>query len=168
MMESDTLQWHHNEHNGVPNHRCLDCSLNRLFRHRSKITSKIRVTVVCEGNLPVTGGSPHKGSVTRIMSSFDDIIIHANKGRTSGLSHRAEDKICSKMELPHPAYRFWLIFRRNRKAAKSLETYLYHQTCSLPKMSFLCLPTLITLTCVKFPRQVLTSLFKCGGNFILP
>ena len=32
-----------------------DCLLNRLFRCRSKNTSKLRVTGLCEGNSPVTG-----------------------------------------------------------------------------------------------------------------
>ena len=30
------------------------------------------------GNLPVTGGFPHKGTVTRKMFSFDDITLHWN------------------------------------------------------------------------------------------
>ena len=50
-----TLQWRHNERNGVSNHRRLDCLLNRLFRRRSKKTSKLRVTGLFEGNSPVTG-----------------------------------------------------------------------------------------------------------------
>ena len=53
-----TLQWHHNEHDGVSNHRCLNCLLNCLFRHRSKKTSKLYVTGLCEGDPPVTGGFP--------------------------------------------------------------------------------------------------------------
>ena len=36
----------------------LDCLLNLLFRRRSKKTSKLRVTGLCEGSPPVTGGSP--------------------------------------------------------------------------------------------------------------
>ena len=35
-----------------------DCLLNRLLRHRSMKTSKIRITGLCEGNPPVTGGFP--------------------------------------------------------------------------------------------------------------
>ena len=50
-----TLQWRHNERDGVSNHQPHDCLLNRLFRHRSKETSKLRVTGLCEGNSPVTG-----------------------------------------------------------------------------------------------------------------
>ena len=30
------LQWRHNERNGVSNHRCLGCLLDRLFRRRSR------------------------------------------------------------------------------------------------------------------------------------
>ena len=85
-----SLQWRHNERDGVSNHRCPDCFLNRLLRRRSKL----RVTGLCEGNpstacstvcsgadqrkhqspasLAFTRGihrwpmdSPHKGPVTR-------------------------------------------------------------------------------------------------------
>ena len=50
-----TLQSRHNEHDGVSNHQPDECLLNRLFRRRSKKTSKLRVTGLCEGNSPVTG-----------------------------------------------------------------------------------------------------------------
>ena len=48
----------HNEHDGVSNHQPHDCLLNRLFRCRSKKTSKLRVIGLCEGNSPVTGKFP--------------------------------------------------------------------------------------------------------------
>ena len=35
---------------------------------------KLCVTGISEGNPPVTGGSPHKGLVTRNMFPFDDDI----------------------------------------------------------------------------------------------
>ena len=50
-----SLQRHHNEHDGVSNHHHHDCLLNRLFRCRSKKTSKLRVTGLCVGKSPVTG-----------------------------------------------------------------------------------------------------------------
>ena len=53
-----TLQWRHNERDGVSNHQPHDCLHNRLFRRRSKKTSKLRVTGLCEGNSPVTGEFP--------------------------------------------------------------------------------------------------------------
>ena len=70
---SRILQWRHNGRYGVSNYQHLDCLLNRLFRCRSMKTSKLRVTGLCEGNSPVN--SPHKGPVTRKMSSLDDVIM---------------------------------------------------------------------------------------------
>ena len=52
-----TLQWRHNECDGVWNHRPLDCLLKRLFRRRPKKTSKLCVTGLSrEGNPLVAGG----------------------------------------------------------------------------------------------------------------
>ena len=47
-----------NVRHGVSNHQYLDCLLSRLFRHSSKKTSQLRVTGLCGGNPPVTGGFP--------------------------------------------------------------------------------------------------------------
>ena len=44
----------HNERDSVSNHQRLYCLLNRLFRCRSKIASKLRVTGFCAWNSPVT------------------------------------------------------------------------------------------------------------------
>ena len=57
-ISSDTLRWRHNERDGASNHQRLDGLLNRLFRRRSKNTSKFRLTGFCEGNLPVTDEFP--------------------------------------------------------------------------------------------------------------
>ena len=46
------LQWRHDGRDSVSNHQPHDCFLNRLFRHRSKKTSKLRVTGLCAGNSP--------------------------------------------------------------------------------------------------------------------
>ena len=53
-----TLQWRHNESDGISKHPPHDCLLRRFFRCRSKITSKFRVTGLCEGNSPMTGEFP--------------------------------------------------------------------------------------------------------------
>ena len=50
-----TLRWRHNGRDSVSNHQPRDCSLNRLFRRRSKKTSKLRVTGLCVANSPGTG-----------------------------------------------------------------------------------------------------------------
>ena len=60
-----SFQWRHNERDCVSNHRLIDCLLNRLFRRRSKKTSKLRVHVLCEGNSAVTGEFPAQRPVTR-------------------------------------------------------------------------------------------------------
>ena len=59
--ELSSLQLRHNERDSVSNHQRFDCLLNRLFRGRSKKTSKLRVTGLREGNSPVTGEFPANG-----------------------------------------------------------------------------------------------------------
>ena len=70
-----TLQWRHNDHDGVSNHQPPSCLLKRLFRRWSKKTSKLRVTGLCVGNSPGPVNSRHKGLATRKMSPFDDVIM---------------------------------------------------------------------------------------------
>ena len=48
----------HNERDGASNHRCFDCLLERLFRRRSKNTSRLHVTGLCVGNSLATGEFP--------------------------------------------------------------------------------------------------------------
>ena len=52
------VQLRHIEHDGVSNHQPHDCLLNRLFRRRSKKTSKLRVPGLCARNSPLTGEFP--------------------------------------------------------------------------------------------------------------
>ena len=52
------LRWRHNDHADVSNHQPHGCLLNRLFRRKSKKTSKLRVTGHCAGNSPGTGEFP--------------------------------------------------------------------------------------------------------------
>ena len=53
-----SLQWRHNERDSVLNHQPHDCLLNRLFRRKSKKTSKLRVTGLWEEKWPVTSDFP--------------------------------------------------------------------------------------------------------------
>ena len=59
----------------VSKHQARDCLLNRLFRRSSKKTPKLRVTGLCERVHRWPVNSPHKGTVTRKMFSFDDVIM---------------------------------------------------------------------------------------------
>ena len=66
LIHNATYMRHYNEHDGVSNHQPHHCLLKHLFRCRSKKTSKLPVTGLCEGNPPVSGRfHPHKGPVTR-------------------------------------------------------------------------------------------------------
>ena len=56
-----SLQWRHNERDGISNHQRIHCLLNCWFRRRSKKTSKLRVTGLCAGNSPVTMWWRHHG-----------------------------------------------------------------------------------------------------------
>ena len=66
-----SLQWHHNECDGVSNHQPHDCLLNRLFK------AQIKENIKARRHWPVN--SPHKGPVTRPvtrkMFPFDDAIM---------------------------------------------------------------------------------------------
>ena len=57
-LRNGALQWRHNGRDSVSNHQPHECLLNRLFRPRSKTTSKLRVTGPCVGNSPGTGEFP--------------------------------------------------------------------------------------------------------------
>ena len=84
-----TLQWRYNERDGVSNHRCSDCLFNVCFKRRSKKTSKLRLTGLCEGNLPVICGfRSHRisnaGNVSiwwrhhhKVGSEYLDVLWHA-------------------------------------------------------------------------------------------
>ena len=65
-----TLQWRHNGRDNVSNHQPHDCLLSRLFRRRSKKTSKLRITGLCEGNSPVTGEFP-----AQVASNAENVSI---------------------------------------------------------------------------------------------
>ena len=67
---SNALRWRHNGHESVSNHQSHDCLHNRLFRRRSKKTSKPRVTGLCAGNSPVTDEFP-----AQIVSNAENVSI---------------------------------------------------------------------------------------------
>ena len=70
-----TLLWRHNGRDSASNRLPHYCFLSRLFRRRSKETSKLRVTGLCAVNSPGPVNSPHKWQVTRKIFLFDDVIM---------------------------------------------------------------------------------------------
>ena len=55
---TETLRWRHNGCHSVSNNQPHDCLANRLFRRRSKKTSKLHATGLCAGKSPGTGEFP--------------------------------------------------------------------------------------------------------------
>ena len=83
-----TLQWRHNGRTGVSNHQPHDCLLNRLFRLRSKKTSKLRLAGLCVRNSPVTGEFP-----AQMASNAKNVSIwwrHHVSGRV---------RVCNRVEV---------------------------------------------------------------------
>ena len=78
---SELLQWRHDERDGVSNHQPHDCLLNRLFRCRSKKTSKLRVTGLCGAihRCPVNSFTQRACNVKKcfllMTSSFRTIVF---------------------------------------------------------------------------------------------
>ena len=69
-MDNYSLQWRLNGCNNVSNHQPYDCFLNRLFRHRLKKASKLRVTGRCAGNSPEAGEFP-----AQMASNVENVSI---------------------------------------------------------------------------------------------
>ena len=57
LLFDDTLQWRHNERNGVSNHQPHDCLLKR-YQAQIKKNIKAPRHWICAGNSPVTGEFP--------------------------------------------------------------------------------------------------------------
>ena len=77
------LQWRHNGRDSISNHQPHSGLLNRLFRRRSKKTSKLRVTGLCAGNSPGTGEFPAQmasnAENVSIWPSHHAISCHLNQ-----------------------------------------------------------------------------------------
>ena len=67
---SKTLQWRHNGRDSAWNHQPHEWLLNRLFRRRSKKTSKLYIADLGAGNSPETGEFP-----TQMASNAKNVSI---------------------------------------------------------------------------------------------
>ena len=86
------LQWRHNEGDSVWNHQPHDCLLNRLFRRRSKKTSKLRVTGLWVGNSPGTGEFP-----AQMASNAENVSIWWRHHSWLALTLLAVQEICYRI-----------------------------------------------------------------------
>ena len=80
-IRNKTLQWRNNGRNSVSNHQSHDCFLNRLFRRRSKKTSKLRVTGLCTWNSPGIGEF-----AAQMASNAEYVSIPSSTQKCKGLT----------------------------------------------------------------------------------
>ena len=127
-----TLRWRHNDHAGVSNHQPHGCLLNRLFRRKSKKTSKLRVTGHCAGNSPGPVNFPHKWPVTRKMFPFDDVIMNREllcfihkRGTDGGFNCAWNRKEWNKIALLQVVWQ--RITLPDMIDSKNLYIYIYYQ-----------------------------------------
>ena len=69
------VTWWHGKYFLVANPLLKRCLINRLFRRRSKESSKLRVSGLCEGIHLSLWVSVHKWAVTWKIFPFDDVIM---------------------------------------------------------------------------------------------
>ena len=107
-----SLIWRINGGDSVSNHQPHDYLLNRLFRRRSKKTSKLRVTGLCAGNSPGTGKFPAQmASYAENVSiwwrhhdgTFKRTILILRRQIPIGLEQECHDDIIKLKHFP----RYW-------------------------------------------------------------
>ena len=107
-LEHKSLQWRHNGCDSVSNHQPHDCLLNRLFRRRSKKTSKLRVTGLCAGNSSGTSEfHAQMASYAENVSIWWRYHVRDRSVRVFGAS------IWNKLEKCMLRYRFKNVFKKN-------------------------------------------------------
>ena len=161
-----TLQWRHNDRDGVSNQRRLNCLLSRLFRCRSKKTSKLRVTGLSEG--------PKRGKCLHLITSswskrVWSLNVKMDKFRFAALStiltyisHKALEKERNKKNVKispflryapcsvtHKTLFAWED-RRNQQVVVR-PAFLSHNACLMVVMRYICIWR--TMVCVNYNIQ---------------
>ena len=119
-----SLLWRHNEHDGVSNHRGPGGLLNHLFRHRSKKTSKLRVTGLCERNSSVTGEF-----LSQRASNAENVSIWWRYHGTYAIADRAVYNIVIYL---NSIYHEWNVYTKDTLITPSqnfTEAYLVISQC---------------------------------------
>ena len=125
-----SLQWRHNGRDSVSNQQPHDCFLNRLFRRRSKKTSKLRVTGLCAGNSSEADEVP-----AQMASNAENVSIWWRHHVADLHNHTF---CCSlwrlSLSLERVAYciKYWLI-RKDRHYSHDINTLRNSQRIGLSK-----------------------------------
>ena len=102
----------YNECDDVSNDRHLNCSLNHLFRHRSKKISKLNFTGLCEGTPPVTCGFP-----SQKVSNAENVSIW---WRHHGCPMTQNSRYMTKSVLGSCPREYWLKHRYLKHGANEI------------------------------------------------
>ena len=120
-----SLQWRHNGHDSVSNHQPFYCLLNRLFRRRSKKTSKLRVTGLSAGSSPATGEFP-----TQVASNVENVSIWWRHHGSFTSCIQSSTKVCNRLN--HDYYSTMIMqFPAARRKQKRL-----HMTVPLRRLEW--------------------------------
>ena len=150
MIAWETLQWRHNDHDGVSNHQPHGCLLNRLFRDQRKHQSSASLAFVWGIHrnrwIPRTNSQlrgkcfhlmtsscmsyyiPYKSTGLSVtLWSLPDTVPHLHRQKISfhytlQWRHNGRDGVSNHQ--PHDCLRNRLIGRRSRKTSKLLVTGL--------------------------------------------
>ena len=127
--------------------RTIVCS-TVYSRRRSKKTSKVRVTGLCEGIHRWPVNSPHKGPITRKMFSFDDVIM----------MHNSWDVLCHEWQIAKQLQR--------EGASQVIELGMTHKKTQGVWRSYQ--PITANRYCIYWLLQKKTLFVNCGCMFGYP
>ena len=110
-----TLQYRHNERDGVSNHQPHDCLLKRLFGHRSKKTSKLSFASLCAEISPVTGEFPAQraSNAENVSIWWRHHELLSTCHACTCLMHSADGGATCPVQYPHMNYEFSTISGNN-------------------------------------------------------
>ena len=137
------LHWRHNERDGASNHQPHDCLLNRLFRCRSKKTSKLRVTGLCAGNSPVTGEFP-----AQMASNAENVSIWWR--------HHGDSQKWNLVKIARRRHWNWRYWKERKMCVQSRQIVNIYRVLFCALANFLCQRKFLC------PRNRFISVFKCN------
>ena len=142
-MQHFTLRWHHNERDGVSNHKPHGCLLYRLLRRKSKKTSKLCVTGLCEGNSPVTAEFPaqrasNAENVSIWWRHHDTSISVTSDLPTTEISWRVvplnSQTVCTVLLFPSLSELSWMMHDVSKTVRIFVSEYLWYYVINSIKL----------------------------------
>ena len=126
-----SLQWCHNEHDGVSNHWHLDCLLNCLFRCRSKKTSKLPVTGLwwCHHVIEAQWGHMASWNLFNIGSGNCLVTDGTKPFPEPMLAYCQYDKECISIIKPYYKFKIFLSRKCIWKSHLQMSIILFRSQC---------------------------------------